>query len=218
VRTDIDGAAYKVPGLYAAGECAVEGLNGANRLGSNSLTECLVFGARTGMAAARAAADVPAPNAGALQALATDEERRVVGFFDGAGNERVGLLRAELQQAMERNVGVFRTEEGLAQAREDVRELLERFKNLHLDDKSKVFNTELTAALELENMLQMAGTIVEPALLREESRGSQSRRDFPQRDDQKFLTHSLMYQTPDGPRVEWEEAVITSYEPEERTY
>jgi len=218
VRCDIDGAT-SIPGLYACGECAQEGLNGANRLGSNSLTECLVFGHRTGKAAARYASETPG-GAGALEGQAADEERRIASRFfeDNGGSERVGLLRAELQAAMERNVGVFRTLEGLEAAAEDVRTLKDRFKRVRLDDRSKVFNTELTGALELENMLDLAESIVMPAILRKESRGSQARRDYPERDDQRFLAHSLEYWTPGGPRVEWQGAVITKWEPEERKY
>jgi succinate dehydrogenase/fumarate reductase flavoprotein subunit len=158
--------------------------------------------------------------AGASEALGTDEENRIIARFfgDGGGTERVGLLRAELQGAMERNVGVFRTLEGLEAAAVDVQSLVDRFKRVRLDDKSRVFKTELTAALELENMLDLAQTVVMPAILRNESRGSQARRDYPERDDQRFLAHSLEYWTPDGPRVEWQEAVITKWEPEERKY
>ena len=118
----------------------------------------------------------------------------------------------------ERNVGVFRTGEGLQTAIDDVRLLKERFRRLRLDDKSRVFNTELMGAMELENLLDAAETVVAPALMREESRGSQARRDFPERDDQHFLSHSLAFKTDDGPRIEWEEAVITKWEPEERKY
>jgi fumarate reductase flavoprotein subunit len=218
VRCDIDGAT-RIPGLYACGECAQEGLNGANRLGSNSLTECLVFGARTGAVAAQYANEQQTPAGGALEAQANDGERRITTkFFADGGSERVGLLRADLQQAMERNVGVFRTGEGLQTAIDDVRGLKERFDRLRLDDKSRVFNTELMGAMELENLLDCAETVVHPALMREESRGSQARRDFPERDDQHFLAHSLAFKTEDGPRIEWEEAVITKWEPEERKY
>src|SRR5439155_7869532 len=117
VRTDIDGAS-RLPGLFACGECAQEGLNGANRLGSNSLTECLVFGARTGKNAAQYATEQPSRPAGAIDAQANDEERRVTTqyFADNGGTERVGIVRADLQEAMERNVGVFRTGEGLQTA------------------------------------------------------------------------------------------------------
>ncbi len=220
VRCNVDGETI-VPGLYAAGECAQEGLNGGNRLGSNSLTECLVFGARTGTAAARYAGEIGAGKTSSLEAQSNDEEQRIkTRFFQNqSGNERVGLLRGELQQAMERNVGVFRTREGLLAAQEDVQELQERFKKVKLDDTSAVFNTELTGVLELENLMDIAETVVAPAILREESRGSQARRDFPTRDDQKFLAHSLCYKTDGGgPRVEWQEAVITKWEPVERKY
>jgi fumarate reductase flavoprotein subunit len=221
VRCNIDGET-QIPGLYAAGESAQEGLNGGNRLGSNSLTECLVFGARTGIVAARAAKEIGAGPQPAIEAQSADEERRIKArFFDNqSGNERVGLLRADLQQAMENNVGVFRTRDGLLQAQEDVMELQDRFKRVRLDDTSIVFNTELTGALELENMLDIAETVVAPAILREESRGSQARRDFPTRDDEKFLAHSLCFKTPTGggPRVDWERAVITKWEPVERKY
>jgi fumarate reductase flavoprotein subunit len=219
VRCDIDGAT-PLPGLYACGECAQEGLNGANRLGSNSLTECLVFGNRAGKAAARFAGQVGEYAVAPLEAQAADEERRIMSqfFADNRGNERVGIIRTDLQQAMERNVGVFRTREGLIEAADAVRNLKERFRRVRLDDTSNVFNTELTAALELENMLDIAESVVAPAILREESRGSHARRDFPDRDDQRFRAHSLSYRTPDGARVEWEEAVITKWQPEERKY
>ncbi len=219
VRCDIDGVT-RMQGLFACGECAQEGLNGANRLGSNSLTECLVFGHRTGRLAARYATERGGQVGGALEAQASDEERRISTqyFNDNGGSERVGLIRADLQNAMERNVGVFRTGEGLQAAIDDVRTLKDRFRRLRLDDKSRIFNTELTGAIELENLLDCAETVVAPALLREESRGSQARRDFPNRDDQRFLAHSLAFKTDDGPRIEWEEAVITKWEPEERKY
>ena len=219
VRCDIDGQT-SIPGLFAAGECAQEGLNGGNRLGSNSLTECLVFGHRAGKAAMQSAQASGDYSTSAYEAAGNDEERRIYDrFFNGnGGNERVGLIRADLQNAMERNVGVFRTREGLLIAAEDVRTMQDRFKNVRLDDNSRVFNTELQAALELENLLDIAETVVAPAILREESRGSQARRDFPERDDQHFLAHSMIYRTPDGPRVEWQESEITKWEPEERKY
>ncbi|MPZ14580.1 MAG: FAD-binding protein [Chloroflexi bacterium] len=219
VRTNIDGAT-SLPGLYACGESAQVGLNGANRLGSNSLTECLVFGARTGKIAAQRARETPDGALHALEAQAADDDRATKKRFfeDDTGTERIGLVRGDLQQVMENYVGVFRTGEGLSAARQEIRQLQERFRRVRLDDKSSVFNTELMGALELENMLELAESVVVPALLREESRGSQARRDFPNRDDQRFLGHSLISRTPDGPRVEWQEAVITKWEPEERKY
>ena len=220
VRANIDGATA-IPGLYACGECAQEGLNGGNRLGSNSLTECLVFGARSGKAAVQFAGTSREVRPDLLEKQGTDEEAELKQrFFSEIPNkERVGLVRADLQRAMEENVGVFRTRDGLLKAQEDVVELQDRFKRVRLDDTSRVFNTELTAALELENLLDCAETVIPPAILREESRGSQARRDFPDRDDSKFLAHSLLFRKdPGSPRVEWEPAVITKFEPEERKY
>ncbi len=219
VRTDIDGQSA-IPGLYACGECAQEGLNGANRLGSNSLTECLVFGARTGTSAARFALQGADGNDGALAAQGDDEERRIKERFygPGGGGERIGQIRQELQQTMEDFVGVYRDGESLTEGQKAVRVLKERYTRARIDDQSKIFNTELQAALEVDFMLELAETVIAPAILREESRGSQARRDFPNRDDQKFLKHSLMFRTPDGPRVEWQDAVITKYEPEARAY
>jgi fumarate reductase flavoprotein subunit len=208
VRTDIDGAS-RLPGLFAAGECAQEGLNGANRLGSNSLTECLVFGARTGAAAARFAAQAQLGSNAVFEAQGTDEERRIARRFgESSGDERVGAIRAELQKVMEDYVGVFRTGEGLKQGSEAIRSLKERFTKVRIEDHSKTFNLELQAALEVDVMLELAQTVVEPAILREESRGSQARRDFPNRDDEKFLAHSMAFRTPDGPRIEWDPADI----------
>jgi fumarate reductase flavoprotein subunit len=178
-----------------------------------------VFGKRTGKVAVEAARGMSDYSTASFETMGNDEERRIKArFFNGTGNERVGLLRTELQAAMERNVGVFRTKEGLMTAAEEVSVLQDRFKNVRLDDSSLVFNTELQAALELENLLDCAETVVAPAILREESRGSQARRDFPSRNDQKFLAHSLVYRTDGPPRVEWQEAEITKWEPEERKY
>lgn len=219
VRTNIDGLTA-IPGLYAAGECAQEGLNGANRLGSNSLTECLVFGARTGTAAARYSREAADGATDAIAAQGDDEERRIRQryFGDGGGNERVGKVRADLQQTMENFVGVYRTGDGLKEGQRLVQQLKERYSRVRIDDHSKVFNTELQAAMEVDIMIELAETVIAPAILREESRGSQARRDFPNRDDQKFLKHSLMFRTADGPRVEFQDAVITRYEPEARVY
>jgi fumarate reductase flavoprotein subunit len=156
-----------------------------------------------------------------LEKQGTDEESEIKRrfFSDIPHKERVGLVRADLQRTMEDNVGVFRTRDGLLKAQEDVVELMDRFTRVRLDDTSRVFNTELTAALELQNLLDCAETVVPPAILREESRGSQARRDFPTRDDSKFLAHSLMYRKdPGSPRVEWDPAVITKFQPEERKY
>jgi fumarate reductase flavoprotein subunit len=219
VDANIDGATA-IPGLYAAGECANEGLNGANRLGSNSLTECLVFGARSGAAAANYLQGQPKPREQTLGALGQDEERRIRADYlsRGKGTERVATLRTALQKTMEEGAGVFRTADGLKKACDEVRALKDRFQNVCIDDLSRVFNTDLNAALELGFMLDVADAICHSALRREESRGAHARRDFPERDDTRFLADTLAYRTDGDPRLEYRPVKITRWQPEERKY
>ena len=219
VHTDIE-AATPLPGLYAAGECACVSINGANRLGSNSLTELLVFGARAGRNAAQWAREHPEFDSDALERLAADEQERIARDFVRKldGKERIATLRTELQSAMEAGAGVYRTEASLRAATEQVAEIKERFRNVRLDDHSLSFNTELTAALELEFMIEIAEALAHSALARTESRGSHQRTDFPERDDERFLKHSLAYRTEGAPRVEYQDVVITNWPPAERVY
>ncbi|HWP34609.1 MAG TPA: FAD-binding protein, partial [Thermodesulfobacteriota bacterium] len=218
VHTDIEGAT-PLPGLFAAGECACVSINGANRLGSNSLPECLVFGARAGRAAAREAAGRPAPRANPVAALASDERRRIEQrFLRAEGRERIADIREAMQAAMERGVGIFRDRAGIEETCRTLRELRERFARIGLADRSSVFNTELIAALELDGMLDVAEAVAHSALRREESRGAHTRTDFPKRDDARFLAHSLAYRTPEGPRIEYRPVTITRWPPEERKY
>jgi fumarate reductase flavoprotein subunit len=220
VHTDIDGAT-PVPGLYAAGETACVSINGANRLGSNSLPECLVFGARAGRAAAEYAAsatsaDPPAP----VWAQAADERRRLDSLLhrDG-GREPISAIRTEMQQAVEEGAGIYRSADSLAKAADVLGELRERYAAARIEDHSRTFNTEFIAALELSCMLDVAETIVRCAQLREESRGAHQRIDFPARDDQRFLANSLIYRSADGAsRVEYLPVSITRWPPAERVY
>jgi fumarate reductase flavoprotein subunit len=219
IHTDIHGAT-PLPGLYAAGEAACVSINGANRLGSNSLTEILVFGARAGKAAAAFAAEQDGANP-SLVAQAHDEHQRLEeGFLrKSGGKERIATLRAEMHQIMEESAGIYRTEAVLKEATGKLRRLQERFQDLSLDDDSYTFNTELTAALELSYMLDVAQTIVQSALERRESRGSHQRTDHPQRDDERFLAHSLASRAEDGaPRVEYRPVTITRWPPGQRVY
>ena len=219
VHTDIHGAT-PVAGLYAAGEVACVSINGANRLGSNSLTELLVFGARAGRAAAAFALEAKAPN-GSVLAQATDEKRRIEEQFlhKTGGRERIATMREEMHKTMESGAGIYRTGESLAQAANNIRELQGRFDGVSLDDHSRTFNTELTSALELSFMLDVAESMVQCALHRTESRGAHQRTDFPKRDDEKFLAHSLVYRNPDGTaRVEYLPVKITRWPPAERVY
>src|SRR5713226_6116389 len=219
VSTDIHGAT-PVPGLYAAGEAACVSINGANRLGSNSLTEILVFGARAGNAAAAFAAAQREPSPSVL-AQADDEARRLEEKFlrKTGGQERIATLRAEMHETMEESAGIYRTGATLEKAAEKLQSLQERFRDLSLDDHSYTFNTELTAALELSYMLDVAEAIVQSALRRRESRGSHQRTDFPARDDTEFLAHSLAYRGADGrPRIDYLPVIITRWPPGKRVY
>ncbi len=219
VHTDLNGATG-LDGLYAAGEVACVSINGANRLGSNSLPELLVFGARAGKAAAEYAlsAKNPAP---AVLAQARDETQRLERELlnRSGGREPIATIRDEMQETMEENVGIYRAGDSLGKAASSVRELQERFRSAAIEDHSRTFNTQLTAALELGCMLDVAESIVGCASVREESRGAHQRTDFPGRDDQRFLAHSLVYRDPDGPpRVEYLPVTITRWPPGERIY
>ena len=219
VDTDIRGAT-RMPGLYAAGEAACVSINGANRLGSNSLTECLVFGARAGKAAAAFASGHGEPNPAVL-AQAHDEQRRLETqfLFKTGGKESIATLRQAMQESMEQSAGIYRDAGALRQAVSQLQQLQERFLDLALEDHSYTFNTELTSALELSYMLDLAQVIVGSALERRESRGSHQRTDFPERDDRHFLAHSLAYRAVDGsPRIEYLPVTITRWPPGERVY
>ncbi|MBS1789315.1 MAG: fumarate reductase (quinol) flavoprotein subunit [Acidobacteria bacterium] len=219
VHTDIN-AATPIKGLYAAGEAACVSINGANRLGSNSLTELLVFGARAGKAAAEFASGHPEPGS-QIVAQALDETRRVESQYlnKTGGRERIATIREEMQKAMEDGAGIYRTQNSLAAAASKIAELQERFRDIAIEDHSHTFNTELTAALELSYMLDVAGAMIQSALHRQESRGSHQRTDFPKRDDEKYLAHSLAYRNEDGStRIEYLPVTITRWPPGERVY
>jgi len=219
VHTDIDGATT-VPGLYAAGEVACVSINGANRLGSNSLPELLVFGARAGRAAAEYAASADAPR-GSVLLQAEDERRRIEhDLLDRTdGRERIATLRDQMHQAMEEGAGIYRSAESLAKAADTLNELRERYDSLVIDDHSRTFNTELTPALELSHLLDVADCILASAAQREESRGAHQRLDFPMRNDERFLAHSLAERGPDGAcQVSYLPVTITRWPPGERVY
>src|SRR5437667_1948202 len=219
VHTDLNGATPLV-GLYAAGEVACVSINGANRLGSNSLPELLVFGARAGRAAAEYASTQKV-SSNHILAQAVDEQRRLGEQFlrKSAGHERVSLLREGLQETMETSAGIYRTGSSLSAGAESVAGLKLRFSHVALDDHSHTFNTELTAALELAFMLDVAEAIVHSALHRAESRGAHQRTDFPKRDDERFLAHTLISGNDGGrPRIEHLPVTITRWPPGERVY
>ncbi|MGI1845939.1 succinate dehydrogenase flavoprotein subunit [Rhodococcus sp. SJ] len=210
----------EVPGLYAAGECACVSVHGANRLGTNSLLDINVFGRRAGIAAAEYA------NTHDHVDLPEDPARNVVEWLErilgAGGKERVADIRSELQQSMDNNASVFRTEETLTKALEDIHALKERYKNITVQDKGKRYNSDLLEAVELGFLLEMAEVTVAGALNRKESRGGHAREDFPKRDDEKFLKHTMAYK--EGTelispiRLDYKPVVQTRYEPMERKY
>ena len=219
IDTDMEGAT-SLPGLYAAGECACVSINGANRLGSNSLTELLVFGRRAGHAAAVWAQEHPEFDQASLRAQGADEQERIASSYlrPREGGERIAAIRRELNEAMEDGAGVYRDGARLQAATETIAELRGRASHLALDDHSHSFNTELTAALELESLLDVGEAVAHSALARTESRGSHQRTDHPERDDENFLRHSLAYRADGAPRIEYSDVTITSWPPAERTY
>jgi succinate dehydrogenase / fumarate reductase flavoprotein subunit len=207
-----------IEGFYAAGECACVSVHGANRLGANSVLEALFFGRYVGQNIVK---DV---KEGIVfrEALRDDAKAaldEIKGILGSNGNEKVPHLRDELQQSMTNNAGVFRTKESLMVQQEKLKELKKRFKNIRIDDNSKVYNTDLQEAIELGHMIDFSAFIVQGAILREESRGAHFREDFPDRDDDKFLKHTLTYMNEDGDLdTELIDVVLGNFKPEERTY
>jgi fumarate reductase flavoprotein subunit len=219
VDTDIDGAT-ELPGLFAAGECACVSVNGANRLGSNSLTEILVFGARAADAAVEHAENVAPPRGTFIDDSAAAEDARLGETLlrpDGGG-ETVGGIRTDMRETLEEGAGIFRDQTTLERTCRVIADLKRRYEKLTLADTSGTFNTELIAALELGAMLDVAEAIAHSALARTESRGSHQRTDHPKRDDDSFLNHILAYQGENTPRIAYKDVTITRWPPGERIY
>jgi len=220
IHTDID-AATPVDGLFAAGECACVSINGANRLGSNSLTETLVFG---GLAGRNAVAYIQAGDRDAvlpaIEKQAQDAWKRVAALFDKTdGRETVSSLRKEMNDAMEAGAGIYRSEDSLETACETIGTLRERYADVQLEDKSNVFNTDLIQTLELGAMLDVAHALAHSALARGESRGAHQRLDKTERDDGAYLKHTLAHHAgPGDPRIDYLDVVITKSQPGERVY
>ncbi len=215
IDTNISGAT-RMKGLWAAGEAACVSINGANRLGANSTSECLVFGKITGAEAAKYAAGKSLATPSAEKAL-LEEKRIFDGIFHGRGGTNPYEVRDRLQRLMDRNVFVYRNGEGLSEALKGIRELAST-DYLHCDDQSRVFNTNLGHVLEVESMLAVAEVVVAGAIARTESRGAHFRRDYPTRDDKNWLKHTLASFTPQGPKLEYSQVTITKYQPAERHY
>ena len=220
ISVDITGST-SVKGLFSAGESACISLNGANRLGSNSLTECLVFGAYTGRSAAEHASNSKNKSKEIdVNSLLLSEEKRIFSNLLGKekNTEKVSVIRDEMQLNMDNLVGVFRNEEDCLKACKVISKLKSRFKKVGVSDKEKPFNTELVSVLELDFMLDVAEAIAHSALNRKESRGSHYRNDYVKRDDLNFLKHSLAYKTNDGLKLKYIPVTITKWKPQERVY
>ncbi len=218
IPTDLDGET-SLPGLFAAGECACVSVHGANRLGGNSLLDTLVFGARAGKKASQTG---DLQNTSARKALLQDGwnmfHSHLEEIFSRHGDQTCFQVRDEMKTLMTSHVGIFRRESDLSVARDKIRQLKERFKQITVRQRGLAFNYELIQYLELEAMLHVAEVIVAGALARKESRGSHYRVDYPARDDEHWLRHTLAFYTPDGPRLEYKDVTITHYPPKERTY
>jgi succinate dehydrogenase / fumarate reductase flavoprotein subunit len=206
-----------VPGLYAAGEVACVSVHGSNRLGTNSLLDINVFGRRAGLAAAEYAARTSLPDLPAsAEAFVTSLVNRL---RTSTGAERVPAIRSELQNTMDRNAQVFRTEESLAQAEADIASLKKRYEQVAIADKGKRYNSELLEAVELGFLLDLAEVLVVSARNRKESRGGHAREDYRQRDDANYMRHTMAYRQPDGSiRLDWKPVVVTRYQPMARKY
>jgi succinate dehydrogenase / fumarate reductase flavoprotein subunit len=213
-----------VPGLYAAGECACVSVHGSNRLGTNSLLDINVFGKRAGNNAveyAKKASFVPLPKDPAKFVRELVEQLR-----DSDGTERIAALRKELQDEMDRNAQVFRTDASLEKVTKTIHGLRERYKNVSIHDKGRRFNTDLLEAIELGFLLDLAEVVVFSARNRKESRGGHMRDDYPERDDATYMKHTMAYLTGDPHSadaadhitLDWKPVVITNYQPMERKY
>ncbi len=213
-----------IPGLYAAGECACVSVHGSNRLGTNSLLDINVFGKRAGRYAveyAKTAKFVPLPKDPAGPVRDMIEHIR-----NATGTERVPALRKELQEEMDKNAQVFRTEDSLKSVTKTIEKLREEYKHISIHDKGKRYNTDLLEAVELGFLLDLAEVVVYSARNRKESRGGHMRDDFPDRDDKKFMKHTMAYLTGDATsddagdhiKIDWKPVVITNYQPMERKY
>ena len=217
IKTDADGLT-NLPGVYAAGECACVSVHGGNRLGANSLLDTIVFGERSGNHAAMSARDTEYVKFN-VEAVVNLEQQRIQEMLDRPQNgDRVASIRLALGQSMNQNLAVFRDQAGIEETMHDLPELKAQYAKVPVDDKGRVFNTDLVFALELGFMLDCAETVAVSALERQDSRGAQFRTDFPARDDENWLKHIVATKGELGPHVSYLPVTITKWPPEERKY
>ncbi len=206
-----------VDGFFAAGESACVSVHGANRLGSNSLLECVVYGKRTGAAIAQFVQDRKLPDVDEARYI-TEAKAQIQALLDRKEGYRIGQLRQEFQDVMTTHCGVFRTEEIMQEGMKKIAELQAKYQQIYLDDQGTLWNTEIIEALELRSILIVGQMILTSACNRQESRGAHSREDYPQRDDPNFLRHTLAYYSPAGIDLSYRPVSITRFEPQERKY
>jgi len=219
VHVDINGAAPHMPGLFAAGECACVSVHGANRLGGNSLLEGVVYGAITGESAARYVSEYPNGRGfTATPASAKDYERQVAEMLARNNGPKQHELRNRLADTMQDKVGVFRTGEDLEDAKREIDRLKDEFQHVTVDDKGGIFNQQLIHTIETGYLIDLADTMVTGAIARTESRGAHSRSDYPERDDENWMKHTLAYLDDNEIRLDYSEVTVTKYEPQVRTY
>jgi len=216
IKTDVNGATT-IPGLYAAGECACVSVHGGNRLGANSLLDTIIFGRRSGEIAALYAKDTADKKIS--ESIIAKEEKRLSEIQARPDNgDSPAKIRLEMGTTMNENVAVFRTEEGIQETRKVLENLRERYASVPVQDKGRIFNTNLFATLELGFMLDCTETIVAGALERKESRGAHTRLDYPERDDANWMKHIVINYTTDGPKIDYQPVTVTEWQPTKRSY
>jgi succinate dehydrogenase / fumarate reductase flavoprotein subunit len=214
VRSGFDGL---IEGFFAAGETACVSVHGANRLGSNSLLECIVYGKRTGAAIARYITDRKMPDVNE-QSYLSAAQKQIDTLMNQSGTIRIGTLRQTFQDCMTQYCGVFRTEELMREGLNQLKQLQQQYQQVYLDDKGTCWNTELIEALELRSLMVVGEIILTSALNRKESRGAHCREDYPQRDDANFLKHTMAFYSPAGIDLSYLSVTMTRFEPQERKY
>jgi len=212
----VDKKRTPLPGFFAVGENACVSVHGSNRLGTNSLLDLVVFGKHSGIKAAEYAKEadyIPLP-----ENPTEFVEQQLETLRNSEGNERISTIGTEMKEVMFEHVGVFRVEEGMVEAVEKIRELKKRFKNIKLDDQGAKFNMDLLNAWELSNLLDIAEVTAVSALKRKESRGAHARDDYPERDDKKWMKHTLAWLTENGVKLDYKDVIFTRFEPKKRVY
>lgn len=217
IEADINGAT-SMKGVWAAGECAAHSLHGANRLGSNSTTECLVWGGITGEEIVKYMQSGPPVTKVSDDQVKAERKRIFEDLLQKKGTENLYDIKRELRAAMDQHAGVYRTGEEMTAGLKKVRELKQRYEKIYVADKGSVYNTNLINAMEIQNLIDLAEMLLMSAVVREESRGGHARYDFPNRDDDKWLKHTLVSYSKEGPKLSYKPVTITKWKPVERKY